>query len=852
MNYWLGSLGPLRLSTENEELLTIWFSTFPISEKAVTNSVKRFGTLDLKGRLNEIFSFASSTGVLGWNPTDFFVEDVRALLDVSRPKALDTLHRVCNFVQIFELGDFLEEHQLLTLAGYYLMEFCGALTANLKYHLISLFNIYWLGPEEENLPKRGSTVIGRPGQLWAGPTLRYFRMKVYGNSSDRRIKRNPDYWEIALNSIFQGWKKGLLPISLEEVSRSMKEHSLAMKNLPTHDVSDLVVQVQRTVKDLYREANPQWRWEKSYNQKTGFSKLWVPSRHACVESNFGCFGFLGEFLRNTVRCPRVYGSDSGDQIEVGKPRHWLEELYLGLALRPTSLVGYQTIRGGVIEMRTKYLFYLQKEEIHSAVRKAVINLELPKAIPATVLEPNKARIITKGEYATYLPLKPFQRSFWSLLRRFPQFQLIGTKLNKEILHVVGKGYREGDVFVSGDYKAATDNFDYRLTKACIQEICHHLSPVAKYLCLRGLGKHEINYDPWKYQKLKTIEEQEKENPIPFFWRDSISAIDDTVLMESAQLMGSPLSFIVLCIVNFALTRHALEKSRGVIFKTIKETPILINGDDVLFPIKPSGVELWRDIVTRGGLSPSPGKNYVSSEFVQLNSEVYKVNYSEGSSMWEWKELKERLEQDEYCIDSVYPSKVVSEFRKIPYLNFGLMLDRHKDDSSVTERAGQFNFHSQYRDMVSDLLPFVNILEGVLEKSTELFEEHYREDLECFGFLDRNAPLAQGGLGLRPWQHVQQLPLTREAAYSMETGLILPDNLVKNELKIDPWTSYRAVFYEVTTKPLRSTLEKELRLQLKRWGKGQVVNAVERCAEKLWEDRFGRFDIPLGIQEEVSY
>lgn len=834
VNYWLGSLGPLRLNQTNGDLLRIWFSSFPLSEKAVTSSVDRFSNLDLLGRLQEVFHFASNVKALGLSAGDFFSEDLSTLLHSSFPKAFDTLERVSDYIQVFSLGQFLEEHQLLTYAGYHLMEFCGALTTNLKYHLISMFNMYWFDCSteelaERNLPKRSSVVIGKPGQLWAGPTLRYFRMKVYGQSSYRRTKRRPDFWEIALNSLFQGWKKGLLPVSLEEVTRSVKEHSVAMKNVPTHEVDDLVAEVRRTVRDLHFESDLRSKYDKQYLQSTKFSKLWNPSRHACVESNFGNFGFLGEFLRNTS----YWGAT------VNK-----KELLLGLALRTEFLVGYKTTKFGVEEIRTKYLFYQQKEEIHSAVRKAVMNFELPRAIPATVLEPNKARIITKGEYASYLALKPYQRQFWSLLQKFPQFQLVGHKLNSEILHVVGKGFCLGDVFVSGDYKSATDNFDYRLTRACVEELCRHLTPVAKQLCLRGLGPHEIHYLPWKVQKSKDIELSE--NYLPRFWEHNISSIDNTVTMNSAQLMGSPLSFIVLCIVNFALTRKALEAVKGRRY-SIRESPILINGDDVLFPISPSGVEVWRETVTRGGLSPSPGKNYVSSEFVQLNSEVYKVIYSEGTM---FKEIRTWREEQRNGTCNPIPSVLlVSEFMKIPYLNFGLMLDRHKDNSSVTEKAGQFNFHSQYRDMIAGLRSPVTL--NVLEKSTELFERHYREDLECFSFLDKNAPLALGGLGLRPWLSHLAEP-SEVSAYCLETGASLPEVLVKNSLSIDPWTGYKTILWEPQTKPEKTSLMCELKLQLKRYSRGQFISSIQKLSEKAWNDLYEKIDIPVSKLEEVSY
>jgi hypothetical protein len=48
----------------------------------------------------------------------------------------------------------------------------------------------------------------------------------------------------------------------------------------------------------------------------------------------------------------------------------------------------------------------------------------------------------------------------------------------------------------------------------------------------------------------------------------------------------------------------------------------VNGDDVLFPIPPGGYMTWVDDVTKAGLEPSIGKNYLSRDYGVINSKIF--------------------------------------------------------------------------------------------------------------------------------------------------------------------------------------------------------------------------------------
>jgi len=50
--------------------------------------------------------------------------------------------------------------------------------------------------------------------------------------------------------------------------------------------------------------------------------------------------------------------------------------------------------------------------------------------------------------------------------------------------------------------------------------------------------------------------------------------------------------------------------------------MLINGDDIGFVECRKDMDIWTELVSRAGLKPSVGKNYLSTDFLMINSEYY--------------------------------------------------------------------------------------------------------------------------------------------------------------------------------------------------------------------------------------
>jgi hypothetical protein len=98
-----------------------------------------------------------------------------------------------------------------------------------------------------------------------------------------------------------------------------------------------------------------------------------------------------------------------------------------------------------------------------------------------------------------------------------------------------------------------------------------------------------------------------------------------------QLMGSPISFVILCIAN-ACANHLFQelalKRKIPIPKRDDPPNQMVNGDDLMMPILDglhaddlANVDRWPDWVSRLGLIPSVGKNFVSATHCTVNSQL---------------------------------------------------------------------------------------------------------------------------------------------------------------------------------------------------------------------------------------
>lgn len=302
-----------------------------------------------------------------------------------------------------------------------------------------------------------------------------------------------------------------------------------------------------------------------------------------------------------------------------------------------------------------------------------------------ILEPLKVRLITKGSTMRQWVAGHMQKALWGHLQRFPQFVLTGRTLDRFILSDLLERERSvakrvppglGDIFtdwISGDYAAATDTLDIRHTKAVFEMALLHVdwSPKHQDVLRSVLYEQTIHYP-----------------------KDAQPAF----VQRTGQLMGSVLSFPVLCIVNLVTYWVALEEFTGMEFD-LSELPVLINGDDILFRACDPFYELWQEKSRAAGFELSLGKNYTHAHYFTVNSELWSCSDGSPSTLTKHEFLNVGLLTGQSKITgrsnvAILPLwdlyNLVLKGAIDPVRAHRRFLHYHKHSISVTTSQGRFN------------------------------------------------------------------------------------------------------------------------------------------------------------------
>jgi len=254
--------------------------------------------------------------------------------------------------------------------------------------------------------------------------------------------------------------------------------------------------------------------------------------------------------------------------------------------------------------------YVSDTELPCSDRDWSLDLQFPSRPPSSapvvkavaLSEPLKVRMITAAEASTKV-LQPFQKALWSYLSEQPQFCLTnGVKAPwsehesfkddtlpwvyriETMIKEIQSRSSEDENWLSGDYTAATDNFPMSVTQALLEGILESIDhePTrewARWEC----SSHEILYPKGVRGK-----------------------------QTSGQLMGSLLSFPLLCFLNDYI----------VSYSGFKKYSYLINGDDVVAKGTDEQINTWRAQAPQVGLSLSLGKNFIDPDFCTVNSQLF--------------------------------------------------------------------------------------------------------------------------------------------------------------------------------------------------------------------------------------
>jgi hypothetical protein len=247
--------------------------------------------------------------------------------------------------------------------------------------------------------------------------------------------------------------------------------------------------------------------------------------------------------------------------------------------------------------------------------------------PCPIKEPLKVRMITKGQAAEYYRTIEIQKFMHGCLKKHPMFEYIGHPID-DLSWSMAFGTLEdlplGYFYVSGDYKAATDNLNPILSQHAWECICHYTyvewagerKPLfdTPYFLLgrKALTEHMLHYPGVDLNDAvdticKILSEDLSD--------EEVARLGSDVKQSWGQLMGSPMSFPILCIVNAAASLVSLGQSFSDSY------PMKVNGDDIAFIANDEEYACWKEVTRICGLEFSLGKNYTSREFIIMNSEL---------------------------------------------------------------------------------------------------------------------------------------------------------------------------------------------------------------------------------------
>lgn len=290
---------------------------------------------------------------------------------------------------------------------------------------------------------------------------------------------------------------------------------------------------------------------------------------------------------------------------------------------------------------------------------------LPSCNVIPLSEPLKVRTITTGPALLYYLSKPLQIKFWEHLQQFPQFILTGEPLQEHHLHDIIAQEKlleqklkfdlQFDQWVSGDYSAATDNLDIHYTLLCFDGFAAtaktRLSEEYFRATRIALEPHELCYNSNESPNLMDFLIEKK---IPF--RRKPGVYDIVIDQKNGQLMGSPLSFPFLCIINLIVYWISLEEYTKLSIK-VHSLPVRVNGDDILFRSNNKFYAIWKQNVARVSFLLSMGKNYIHRNILTVNSVMYYFKFN-----------------------GVKPGEPMGSghtFEEITYLNIGLLTAQSK-------------------------------------------------------------------------------------------------------------------------------------------------------------------------------
>jgi hypothetical protein len=224
-------------------------------------------------------------------------------------------------------------------------------------------------------------------------------------------------------------------------------------------------------------------------------------------------------------------------------------------------------------------------------------------------EPSKHRTVSVGDGYLYTALQPLQGHLLTSWKTQKESTMLDEDLTERIAKINAETPDDW-LWYSVDYESATNLLLRCTTMACLEGLKKH--PL-HHLAARSFGPNIIEYNRVMDANKKVLREAEK------------------VLGTGAQLMGHPLSFPLLCVINLACYRTAIERwqllsrENNRLGKKMWNRAI-INGDDLVFKAPISFFPVIDEVTSSAGLKFSVGKNYLSEDRCMINSQLFESTW----------------------------------------------------------------------------------------------------------------------------------------------------------------------------------------------------------------------------------
>lgn len=495
-----------------------------------------------------------------------------------------------------------------------------------------------------------------------GEYLVFRRLRVFLNRLRSKQRYLKDYPVQLIYTAFQGLKKGFMPGRPDMIDSSLLKHH---KNLCTKDgsCSEEVADIcERTASDIFDRVKLD-RNDKPYTKngiKETFSNMNLFSRNSTMESNYLNGGLLGQLAY-----------DASQQIR---------------AIITPELVAMVENNCGVVSVYSNGYHFSELASQRDGPQNAFSTN--PSAQPYCIIEPMKIRIITKPSVYQHFGLKAVQKDLWTRLysHKTGIFSLVGSTIDECQVARTLASWRPGRKFCSGDYSGATDNLKSEVTKHIWKAIECGSDPFTALWAWRSLMPSDILYERCHPEYLNVLDN----------WKYEYQKLG-TQEMCNGQLMGSILSFIILCVANLAAFRLAAEKYYKKLFsleELSEEFGVCVNGDDILFTATDEFYWYWRNTIGDFGFEPSVGKNLFSDDVFQINSALFVPRYSV-------------VDGEFRCLSATW----------VPYVNFGLITTRKKQDCSKTTNV----WAAKWEGYTPEMLEGLNRLKVLKKVQTDLLD-----------------------------------------------------------------------------------------------------------------------------------